>query len=145
MAPPPLGGKKSHFWYHVLYPLKLIEVIKVNMDLSLFIQWLGLLSCKQLIAPTRHRAFILKRSVRSCLHTSNIVGCTIGFRNLQGHHRRLLWGGGRWMSDISPLSPPSGGGPSTVSAGGKTAFSELHRYWYCQKSIRKARIVNKTV
>ena len=78
----------------VIYPLKLIEVIKVNMDLSLFIQWLGLLSCKQLTAPTRHRAFILQRSVRSCLHTSNIVGCTIGFRNLQGPSPSSLRRGG---------------------------------------------------
>ena len=37
-SPPPLGGKKVTFWYHVLYTLKLMEVIKVNMDLSLFIQ-----------------------------------------------------------------------------------------------------------
>ena len=44
--------------------------------------------------------------------------------------------GWRWISDTSPLSPPSGGGPSTVSAGGKTAFSELHRHWYCQIIIK---------
>ena len=46
------------------------------------------------------------------------------------------------MPDISPLSPPSGGGPSTVSAGGKAAFSELE-VLVLPKSIRKARIVNK--
>ena len=39
---------------------------------------------------------------------------------------------GRWMLDISPLSPPSGGGPSTISAEGKTAFLSF-RYWCCQK------------
>ena len=43
--------------------------------------------------------------------------------------------GGRLIVDTSPLSPHPGG-PSTVSAGGKTAFSELHRHWYCQIIIK---------
>jgi len=79
-----------------------------------------LLSCKQLPAPTRHRAFILQRSVRSCLHTSTIVGCTVGFRILQvaGTSQRMLvldkdvarlcsYRGEEWKTlYFPPFSPP---------------------------------------
>ena len=56
--------------------------------------------------------------------------CTTGFPELAGTIAGFSKEGGAGLVDTSPLSPHPGG-PSTVSAGGKTAFSELHRYWYC--------------
>ena len=40
--------------------------------------------------------------------------------------------GGAGCLIFPPYPPPPGGGPSTISAGGKTAFLSF-RYWCCQK------------
>ena len=53
---------------------------------------------KQLPAQTKHRAFILQGNVQSCLHNNTIVGCTIGFRVLQGPSPTSLRRG-RWIVD----------------------------------------------
>ena len=60
--------------------------------------------------------------------------CTLGFPELAGTIA-VFSKEGALVQLIFPPFPPSGA-PGTVSAGGKTAFSELHRHWYCQIIIK---------